>query len=96
TLSITLIEKVFLLRKVIKNSNILFRNKILNLRRYKPFLIKILREILTLRKFKNFKRNLIPFKLLLILLLLLLEDNKNLSLVPLLLIIVLLDNLSYF
>ncbi|KAF0321022.1 hypothetical protein GQ607_011780, partial [Colletotrichum asianum] len=56
---------------------------------------KILREILTLRKSKNSRKNLIPSKLLLILLLLLLEDNRNLSLTPLLLIIVPLDNLSY-
>ncbi|KAF0321009.1 hypothetical protein GQ607_011767, partial [Colletotrichum asianum] len=53
------------------------------------------RETLTLRKSKNSRKNLIPSKLLLILLLLLLEDNRNLSLVPLLPIIILLDNLSY-
>ncbi|KAF0320434.1 hypothetical protein GQ607_012360 [Colletotrichum asianum] len=51
--------------------------------------------MLTLRKSKNSKKNLIPSKLLLVLLLLLLEDNRNLNLAPLLLIIVPLDNLSY-
>ncbi|KAF0316859.1 hypothetical protein GQ607_015903, partial [Colletotrichum asianum] len=56
---------------------------------------KILEEILTLRRSKSFKKNLIPFKLLLILLLPLLESNKSLNLVPLLLIIAPLDNLSY-
>ncbi|KAF0318515.1 hypothetical protein GQ607_014308, partial [Colletotrichum asianum] len=97
TLNITLIEKVPLLKKVIKNSNILSRNKTLNLKnKYIKNLRKILKKILTLKKFKNFKKNLILFKLLLILLLPLLEDNKNLNLIPLLLIIVPLDSLSYF
>ncbi|KAF0317556.1 hypothetical protein GQ607_015229, partial [Colletotrichum asianum] len=54
---------------------------------------KILREILTLRKFRNSKKNLIPSKLLLILLLPLLEDTRSLSLTPLLLIIIPLNNL---
>ncbi|KAF0328542.1 hypothetical protein GQ607_004338 [Colletotrichum asianum] len=56
---------------------------------------KILREILTLRRFRNSRKNLIPYKLLLILLLPLLEDNRNLNLALLLLIIVFLEYLSY-
>ncbi|KAF0319712.1 hypothetical protein GQ607_013077, partial [Colletotrichum asianum] len=56
---------------------------------------KILREILTLRRFKNFRKNLIPFKLLLILLLPLLEDNRSLNLAFLLPIIAPLEHLSY-
>ncbi|KAF0319685.1 hypothetical protein GQ607_013050, partial [Colletotrichum asianum] len=56
---------------------------------------KILREILTLRRFKNFRKNLTPSKLLLILLLPLLEDNRSLNLVLLLLITIPLEHLSY-
>ncbi|KAF0316278.1 hypothetical protein GQ607_016486, partial [Colletotrichum asianum] len=56
---------------------------------------KILREILTLRRFRNSKKNLILSKLLLILLLPLLEDNRSLNLALLLPIIVLLEHLSY-
>ncbi|KAF0328572.1 hypothetical protein GQ607_004368, partial [Colletotrichum asianum] len=56
---------------------------------------KILKEILTLRRFKNSKKNLIPYKLLLILLLPLLEDNRSLNLALLSPIIAPLEHLSY-
>ncbi|KAF0316382.1 hypothetical protein GQ607_016373, partial [Colletotrichum asianum] len=81
-LSITLIEKDFLLRRDIKNLSILFRNRKLNLRKNRYLKLKrILKEILILKKFKSFKKNLILSKLLLILLLLLLENNRSLSLI---------------
>ncbi|KAF0315492.1 hypothetical protein GQ607_017247, partial [Colletotrichum asianum] len=75
-----LIEKVPLLKRDINNPRVLFRNRKLRLRKYRLSLIRV--KILTLRRFKNSKENLIPSKLLLILLLPLLEDAKNLSLAP--------------